>query len=92
MEPIQPQHLSLPLVNVGSNKRPTYLPSHLCDVRPGQISNLTLDSKDTRDMIKFAVRTPDMNASSITTKAFKTLGLNPANQELVISLHFGVQS
>lgn len=90
MEPIQPEHLGLPLVNVGSNKRPTYLPSHLCDVRPGQISNLTLDSKDTRDMIKFAVRTPDMNASSITTKAFKTLGLNPANRELVISLHFGV--
>lgn len=41
-------------------------------------------------MIKFAVRTPDMNAGSITTKAFNTLGLNSTNRELVSSLHFEV--
>ena len=87
MEPISNRDLRLPLVNVGSNKRPTYLPSHVCEVSRGQISNLKIEPSE---MIKFAVRDPYDNAKSITNKAFKTLGLTSDNLELVMILLFRV--
>lgn len=90
METIPTQDLNFPVVNVGSNKRPTYLPAHLCEVWPGQVSKLRLDPGETREMIKFAVRDPYENAKSIMTKAFETLGLNSANQELVTLFPFRV--
>ena len=73
-----------PLVNVGSNKRPTYLPSHLCEVKEGQISKLKTNPQQTKAMINFAVRPPDQNANSITSNGFNTLGFNRGNQELVV--------
>ena len=81
-EPISPEDLLLPVVNVGSNKRPTYLPSHLCMVMPGQISKLKLDTDQTKVMIKFAVRDPNLNAESIMSKGFGTLGFED-NDRLV---------
>ena len=86
---MSPQNISLPLVNVGSNKRPTYLPSHLCQIRPGQVSKLKLDPQQIRDMTKFAVRAPDDNAKSIKRDGFETLGLNRKNPQLVIIVSFG---
>lgn len=80
----------LPVINVGSNKRPTYLPSHVCQVRPGQISRLKLDPGQMIEMGRFAVRNPDENAKSISNKGFKTLGLTPDNKELVTLPPFGV--
>ncbi len=85
--PIPSQSRNMPVVNVGSNKRPTYLPSHLCKVRPGQISNIKLEGDLSKRMIKFAVRDPYPNSESITKDGFKTLGLTQANQKLVILLH-----
>ena len=78
----------MPVVNVGSNKRPTYLPSHLCEVRPGQLSNLKLEGDRTKEMIKFAVRDPFLNSQSIMNDGFETLGLKQTNEKLVILLHF----
>ena len=72
-----------PVVNVGSNRRPTYLPSHLCGVREGQISKLKLNPGQTKAMINFAVRHPKLNADSITSSGFNTLGFNQRNRELV---------
>ena len=83
-EPISSQDLLLPVVNVGSNKRPTYLPSHLCMVMEGQISNLKLDKAQTQKMINFAVRDPNLNANSITTKGFTTLGFE--NNDRLVAL------
>ena len=75
--------MKLPVVNVGSNKRPTYLPSHLLKVIKGQISKLKLNPEHTRAMIKFAVRDPVRNAQSIKNSGFNTLGFMEGNQELV---------
>ena len=79
-EPISLQDLSLPVVNVGSNKRPLYLPSHLCEVMAGQISKLKLDTEQTKAMISFAVRDPHLNAKSIMEKGFVTLGFKDNNR------------
>ena len=86
--PLSPNDRGQPVVNVGSNKRPTYLPSHLCIIRPGQVSKLKLEGKQTRGMIKFAVRNPNENAKSITIKGFNTLGFTADNEKLVTPLPF----
>lgn len=39
-------------------------------------------------MIKFAVRSPNENAKSITIKGFNTLGLTADNEKLVALLPF----
>ena len=48
----------------------------------GQISTLKLDTAQTKNMIKFAVRDPKLNADSITIKGFETLGFKD-NDRLV---------
>lgn len=44
---------------------------------------MKLNSKETRNMQKFAVRTPDKNVSDILDKGFQTLGLTSDNHRLV---------
>ena len=58
-------------------------------VMNGQISKLKLDPEQTKKMIRFSVRNPDLNAESIMNKGFNTLGFNGGNQTLVAlpSLH-----
>ncbi|KKZ64799.1 hypothetical protein EMCG_09303 [[Emmonsia] crescens] len=65
---------NLPVVNIGSRDRPTYLPPDVCIVLPGQAPNVALNTSQTQQMIKFAVRRPALNAKSINTKGAQILG------------------
>ncbi|KAK2810484.1 hypothetical protein FQN50_002973 [Emmonsiellopsis sp. PD_5] len=65
---------TLPVVNVGSKERPSYLPADVCVVLPGQPATLNLGSSQTQDMIRFTVRRPGVNAAFIHTKGPKILG------------------
>ena len=56
-------------------------------VMNGQISTLKLDTAQTKNMIKFAVRDPKLNADSIIRKGFDTLGFKD-NDTLVAPLSF----
>ena len=48
----------------------------------GQISKLKLNRTQTKGMIKFAVRNPSLNAASIMSEGFDTLGFED-NDRLV---------
>lgn len=74
----------MPVVNVGSIEKPSYLPVEVCQVEAGQPAKTKLSPNQTREMLKFAVRSPAQNASSIVTKGMETLGLgDPINATLV---------
>ncbi|KAL5044938.1 hypothetical protein BDW71DRAFT_198603 [Aspergillus fruticulosus] len=80
----------MPVVNVGSIAKPSYLPVEVCEVVSGQSAKTKLSSNQTRQMLNFAVRSPAQNAQSIVTKGMETLGLgDPANPTLV---DFGIQT
>ncbi|KAM0797533.1 ribonuclease H-like domain-containing protein [Usnea florida] len=64
-----------PTINFGSKKDPRYVPTEACTVIRGQLAKLTPDETDM--MIKFAVRKPYANSTSITTKGLPALGLKP---------------
>lgn len=67
----------LPVVNVGNIDYPTYLPLQVCYILPGQPAKTKLDQTQTQHMIRFAVRRPVENATSIVTKGLQTAGLSP---------------
>jgi len=70
----------LPVVNVGSYERPTYLIAEVCRVLPGQEAKTKLDPNQTANMIGFAVRRPHLNAQSIVSTGSDLL--NVRNQTL----------
>ncbi|EXJ91778.1 hypothetical protein A1O3_00328 [Capronia epimyces CBS 606.96] len=65
--------LPLPVVNVGTRERPSYLPAQVCHVIPGQASNAQLTPAQTQQIIRFAVRRPAQNAQSIITAGAQML-------------------
>ena len=67
---------NLPVINVGIPGKPTYLPADVCQVQPGQPAEAALSADQTRQMIKFAVRRPAENASSIAHDSKKALQLD----------------
>lgn len=73
----------LPVINVGTRERPSYLPAQTCYVLPGQPARAALNSNQTAEMIKFAVRRPVQNAESITVSGLRTLGIQPVKETLV---------
>ncbi|MCJ1247072.1 hypothetical protein MMC30_004283 [Trapelia coarctata] len=79
---------NIPVVNVGNRENPSYLPVEVCVVMPGQSSQSKLDPAQTQQMIRFAVRKPSQNATSITQDAPNTVGLSP--QANVLLGRFGV--
>ena len=74
---------TLPVINVGSAGNPSYLPMQVCEVQPGQPARGQLSPMQTQLMIKFAVRKPAQNASSIVTSGIQLLGLEGSNPYLV---------
>ncbi|KAI7304111.1 Piwi-domain-containing protein, partial [Hortaea werneckii] len=54
-----------PVLNVGTKADPQYLPVELCTVIAGQPFNRLLQGDQTSEMLKFAARTPNLNAMSI---------------------------
>jgi hypothetical protein len=74
---------SLPVINVGSREKPSYLPVEVCVVIPGQPANTKLSPNQTANMITFAVRSPGANADSIVNEGAQVLGMKPINATLV---------
>ncbi|PHH91012.1 hypothetical protein CDD83_1947 [Cordyceps sp. RAO-2017] len=68
----------MPVVNVGNRENPTYLPPQVCHILSGQPAKTKLDPSQTQQMIRFAVRSPAQNATSILTKGFQSAGLSAA--------------
>ncbi|KAE8153717.1 ribonuclease H-like domain-containing protein [Aspergillus avenaceus] len=76
------QDPALPVINVGSRQRPSYLPAQICDVLAGQPSVAKLSPSQTQQMIRFAVRKPPQNAQSIVTSGLQTLGVGSPDSNL----------
>ncbi|KAI0399976.1 ribonuclease H-like domain-containing protein [Xylaria palmicola] len=66
----------LPVVNVGTLQRPSYLPAEVCDVLPGRPARVQLSLPQAQKMIRFAVRSPGDNATSITSRGLSNTGLS----------------
>jgi len=66
---------NLPVVNVGTTAKPSYLPAEACQILPGQSSQARLDPQQTQAMIAFAVRSPWLNATSIDQDGPNEVGL-----------------
>lgn len=76
-----------PVINVGSDQYPSYLPAEVCIVLPGQSAMAKLSGDQTRSMIKFAVRGPWLNAESIVNDGLRTGGLSSQTNPLLVSSH-----
>lgn len=74
-----------PVINVGSDHNPSYLPAEVCIVLPGQSAMAKLSGDQTRNMINFAVRGPWMNAESIVENGLRTGGLSSQTNPLLVS-------
>ncbi|KAL2831778.1 ribonuclease H-like domain-containing protein [Aspergillus cavernicola] len=81
---------NLPVVNVGTRDQPSYLPVEVCSVEPGQAAKAKLSPNQTREMLKFAVRSPAQNAMSIVTRGTQTLGLGDSGNPSLVD--FGIQA
>ena len=77
----------MPVVNVGSENFPSYLPLSACYVVT-QPAKVKLNSEEMAKMKDFAVRAPDQNAASIVKHGFQSLGLTPPKQNLVLLVPF----
>ncbi|RWA08504.1 hypothetical protein EKO27_g6616 [Xylaria grammica] len=76
-----------PVVNVGSQVKPVYMPAELVEVIDGQPLRRKTTPNETRDMINFSCRSPFANATSISTYGRQVLGLD--NPEFL--RRFGIQ-
>ncbi|KAL7801966.1 Piwi domain-containing protein [Trichoderma afarasin] len=85
---IRIQDTQLPVINVGDRANPNYLPLEVCYVLPGQPCNTTLSTAQAQQMIRFAVRKPFDNATSIVTKGLKIAGLSSETNPLLAQ--FGI--
>ena len=75
-----------PVINVGTKMNPSYLPAEVCVVLPGQSAMAKLSGDQTRNMIRFAVRGPWLNAESIVNDGLLTGGLSTETNPLLVSL------
>ncbi|KAK4075706.1 hypothetical protein Trihar35433_2266 [Trichoderma harzianum] len=80
----------LPVINVGDRANPNYLPLQVCYVLPGQPCNTTLSTAQAQQMIRFAVRKPFDNATSIVTKGLKIAGLSSETNPLLAQFGFDI--
>ncbi|KAI1813465.1 ribonuclease H-like domain-containing protein [Poronia punctata] len=65
-----------PVVNIGGQSKPIYMPAELVEVLDGQAVKRKTTPNETRDMILFSCRSPYANATSIATLGRKVLGLD----------------
>jgi hypothetical protein len=66
----------LPVINVGTDKEPMYIPPELCLVIAGQPARRLLSANQTKLMIGFAGRPPNANAQSIETSGLQLMQLS----------------
>ncbi|KAK0486559.1 argonaute-like protein [Armillaria novae-zelandiae] len=67
----------LPVINVGSIKRPVWLPAEICTIEPGNPYRGRLGPQEVAQMIRFACNPPRVNAEFIVDEGFKKLSLSP---------------
>lgn len=72
-----------PVINVGNDANPSYLPAEICVVLSGQNATAKLSGDQTRNMIGFAVRRPGENAESIVDKGLQIAGLTSETNPLL---------
>ncbi|KAG6001313.1 hypothetical protein E4U21_004501 [Claviceps maximensis] len=65
---------NLPVLNLGTTKRPTFFPAEVLEIQQGQSVKAKLTADETTAMLAFACRTPYENALSIAQDARETLG------------------
>ncbi|KAK4158401.1 ribonuclease H-like domain-containing protein [Chaetomidium leptoderma] len=68
--------IGLPLINVGTQRKPVYILAEFCTLLPGQPLKSRLSPQEQDAMIQFACRAPPENAKSITTSARDILALD----------------
>lgn len=79
----------LPVLNVGTRGKPTYLPADVCSVKMGQVANSKLSGNQTTAMLNFAALRPHQNAQLITQYGIDSLALtggNPTLSRFLLSL------
>ncbi|KAJ4387602.1 hypothetical protein N0V93_008198 [Gnomoniopsis smithogilvyi] len=74
---------NFPVVDVGTEGRPSYLPAEVCIVLPGQNVKSRLSGEQTGKMVSFAVRPPWLNAKSIEEDGFETAGMSRETNPLL---------
>nr|ANS14269.1 argonaute protein [Valsa mali] len=79
-----------PVINVGTEQNPSYLPAEVCIVLPGQSAMAKLSGDQTRNMIRFAVRGPWLNAESIVNDGLRTGGLSSQTNPLLAQFGMSV--
>lgn len=73
----------LPVLNVGTREKPTYLPADVCSIVKGQPAKAKLSPNQTAAMIRCAVQPPARNALAIKTDGISSLQLHANNGTLV---------
>lgn len=66
---------SRPVLNVGSAKRPVYVPQEVCTIPPGMPFSGDLGTGQRQLMIKFSCRRPRENYQSIIQDGLKVMGI-----------------
>ncbi|KXX76832.1 Protein argonaute 5 [Madurella mycetomatis] len=80
----------IPVINVGTRERPTYLPPEVCIVFAGQKATSRLDRAQEQEMLRFASRKPWENATSIIRDGLETVGLSPQTNVLLDQFNVSV--
>ncbi|KUI56682.1 Protein argonaute 12 [Cytospora mali] len=89
---IELKHVDLPVINVGSQDHPTYLPPEVCEVLSGQSARrVGLNGPQTTRMLGAAVHKPYVNAQTIVNIGLQAVGLGPKNI-LQDSFHLRINS
>lgn len=78
----------LPVLNLGTAKRPTFFPAEVIEIQPGQSVKAKLTGEETTAMLAFACRTPYENAFSLSHDAREVLEYdnNPTLEKFGISI------
>lgn len=66
----------LPLLDIGSDKRPNYIPAEFCEIVKGQPFRGRLNDRQTSDMLRVACQNPQRNSELIRGEGFLNLGLS----------------
>lgn len=70
---------NLPVLNLGTIKKPALYPAEVLEIQAGQSVKAKLTADETTAMMSFACRTPYENALSISTEARGVLGYDSTN-------------
>lgn len=82
----------LPVVNVGNQAEPVYLPAQVCQVIKGQPYRGRLSPNQTQQMISFAVRKPRANARSIVNEGYQMINMEQASNPTLDAFGVDIQN